>query len=76
MVYPVLLDEESDKTLIEMLAGPSPKPELGKSGQRLASTQKEFIKVVGEILQSSHARSVIQSLVARSNDVKSAAVPA
>jgi hypothetical protein len=33
-----------------------------------AATQQEFLKVLGQVLWSSRARSVIQSLIAQSND--------
>jgi hypothetical protein len=39
--------------------------------ERSAETQDEFIKVVGDILRSGWVRSLIQSLIARSNDVLS-----
>jgi hypothetical protein len=37
-------------------------------GQRRAATDKEFIELVGQVLRSSQVRSLIQSLIARSND--------
>ena len=37
-------------------------------GQRKAATSQEFIALVGDVLRSSQVRSLIQSLIARSND--------
>ena len=37
--------------------------------ERAAETQEEFVKIVGDALRSGWVRSLIQSLIARSNDV-------
>jgi hypothetical protein len=37
--------------------------------ERIAETQEEFIKVISDVLRSGWVRSLIQSLIARSNDI-------
>jgi hypothetical protein len=44
--------------------------------QRVAATQEEFVTLVREILHSDEVRSLIQSLIARSNETRSALAPA
>lgn len=73
--YPVTIeatcfDPEPPKTLLErglaQLAQESlvSKPPRG----RRAATQQEFISLVGEVLRSAEVRSLIDSLIARSNE--------
>jgi len=61
MAYPVVIDFSS---YVE-----------GFSETKEASTQESFFQLVGKIFNSRHTRSVIQSLLARSNEL-GAAVPA
>ena len=54
------------------MAGVAQLPGLGAKGaadERTAETQEEFTRIVGEILKSGWVRSLIQSLIARSNEI-------
>jgi hypothetical protein len=78
LVYPVVVEAEcfvpSDNSIFKAFARSQPpilqNPNQLLEGQRRAATDEEFIKLVGEVLHSSQVRSLIQSLIARSNDQK------
>lgn len=73
MVYPVIVEsvclEEKNQgsALLQALKNPELLGEKN-GGPQEAATQREFIELVGRILRSNHAKSVIQSLIAQSND--------
>ncbi len=83
LVYPVIVEAEcfkreenpqqpmSRRLTPSILGTISPLPD----GQRRAATDEEFINLVGEVLRSPQVRSLIQSLIARSNDQRNAAKP-
>lgn len=72
MVYPVIVESpclESKATrnaLLDALGGAAI-----PLGQSEAATQQEFIDLIGKVLRSDHAKSVIQSLIAQSQDARS-----
>ena len=74
LVYPVVVEAECfipDFTMTMPIAADVFKPtRINKlpENQRRAATDEEFIKLVGEVLRSPQVRSLIQSLIARSND--------
>lgn len=43
---------------------------------RKAATEEEFVKLIREVLRSTEVRSLIQSLVAQSNEIRPGAAPA
>jgi hypothetical protein len=73
-VYPVVVEAEcflpGDRPpTLRAVTDPRPRPtDLAFEGQRPAATDQEFIKLVGEVLRSPQIRSLIHSLIARSND--------
>jgi hypothetical protein len=79
LVYPVVVEaecfisEDSSPILrgIARIQSPLQVTNQLLEGQRRAATDQEFIKLVGEVLRSPQVRSLIQSLIARSNDQKS-----
>lgn len=74
-VYPVTVHstvkDEKPATLPEVLV----RAIAADSGPPVAATQEEFLKLIGEILGSNKAKSLIQSLIAKSNDAESARRP-
>jgi hypothetical protein len=76
LVYPVVVEAEfslpDDRPPnLSAVAGTRPRPtDLPLDGRRPAATVQEFIKLVGEVLRSPQIRSLIQSLIARSNDLR------
>jgi hypothetical protein len=78
-VYPVTVEADcflprSPTTLPEVLEKVSQRGLGAKSNPgRQAATQQEFIDLVGQVLRSAEVRSLIQSLIARSNEKGSGA---
>ncbi len=81
LVYPVIVEAECflpeynspiSRVAARMQSASSIGPNTLPDGQRLAATDQEFIKLVGEVFRSSQVRSLIQSLIARSNDRENA----
>ncbi len=80
LVYPVVVEAECflpervDQTIDEQLSSFATNimavrgGDQLSEGQRRAATDTEFINLVGEVLRSRQIRSLIQSLIARSND--------
>jgi hypothetical protein len=74
-VYPVVLEadcfrSQSHPDLNAVKLGPGYDLEPERAGTRQAKTEDEFLNLVREILRSDKVRSVIQSLIARSNDLR------
>lgn len=69
-VYPVTIQAECffpkrEFTTVSVRTATETPPD-----QREASTQEQFIELVRQVLQSEHVRSIIQSLIARSNEAR------
>jgi hypothetical protein len=76
LVYPVVVEAEcfisEDTTPVAQLlsrAASARDPNKLLEGQRQAATEQEFVKILEQILRSDQIRSLIQSLIARSNDL-------
>jgi hypothetical protein len=69
LVYPVIV--RSLDYLAPPLSPSRAAPGAAEAPERLANSQDEFIALVREILRSGPVRSLIQSLIARSNEVRS-----
>jgi hypothetical protein len=63
MVYPAIVVADCYLESTGSLAFPYP-------GHREASTEREFLEIVAEVLRSKEVRALIDSLIARSNEQK------
>ena len=79
LVYPVTVEAEcfqpkpKVQTIGEMLAisDPFSRPAKPEDWRPQANTEQEFIDLVSKVLRSGEVRSIIQSLIARSNEQRS-----
>jgi hypothetical protein len=63
MVYPA-------RVVADCYSEPGSLADFDRGGHREASTEREFLEIVAEVLRSKEVRALIDSLIARSNERK------